>query len=512
LVVKGDLEVKADGKVAVQGSLTVEGDLKVADGGTLDVEGELIVKGNLTVEEDDDLDLEHGTLIVEAGGAVEIGGYAYIGAASDGEAILQLDDGARISLAGKQGDRVIAIDGEATVAGPLELHHNDTAVIAGDVTINADGTLHLLLGAGLFVDGTLEVAGAIVIDRDSAATVEQGGTLTIGLDGNLEVAAGGSLIIEGELIVAGKLILYAYEDLDLSFGRLTATAGATISIDGGESEFVGTSSDSIIQLTGEDTEFSLASGPGARTITIDGAAVVNGELGLYSADKATISGELTIADGGEVTLHGASALEITEGTLLTVAESGTLRIGSVDGDGVTLTVAADATLVIVGDLTLGNDATLNVAGTLVLPGNLPADNGKGGTEIGTGTINFTAGAVLDASLATSEENAGLDWISDLVKGLPEGVTIKHSVTSLLATLANVLEGEFLEYSPAAEFVEGVEEDDYGITYIYLKRNGIASEPGDGKNIITLLAVYSDESLAELLADTLDEFLTSLPEE
>jgi uncharacterized repeat protein (TIGR02543 family) len=495
LVVKGDLEVKDGGKVAVQGSLTVEGDLLVEEDGKLEVAGELIVKGNLTVENfADDLDLTDGKITVEAGGSVTLGSETFVG--NDEEATIQLQTGGEFTLRGAPGSSTTTIGGQAAINGIVGLIAEDQAIITGDVTII--GIVSLNGGADLSVEdgGSLEVANRLDVDEASSVTVASGARLTVAEDGTLGIAKGGSLIIEGELIIAGEVILDDYEDLDLSSGKLTAKAGAYITIDSGVSAFVGGEDDeAIIELIGTDTEFSLAGGPGARMITIDGVAAVNGELGLYSADKATISGELTIADGGEVTLHGTSALEITEGTL-TVGTSGTLTIGSVDEDKVTLTVAADATLIIVGDLTLGNGATLNVAGTLVLPKNLP-DNER----IGSGTINFTAGAVLDASLATGEENAGLDWISDLVKGLPEGVTIKHSVTSLLATMGL---DEFGGNSPAAEYVSTL-EDELEEAHIYLKRNSIASEPGDGTDIVTLLDVYTD--LNGVSAYTLGAFLT-----
>ncbi len=265
------------------------------------------------------------------------------------------------SLGGTGG--TIALDGNATVAGALDLTSTGSAVALAIDTVLNGGTIGLVSGGTIAegAGGTL-IAGTLTGSSSGNATF--GNTNTVGTLGNFAATAGNfDLVNSGSIAVTGSV----------SAANATINAG-TIGINNGSIVTPGTGS------------VTLASTAGAIALT--GTALLNtgtvslaSHTGIAQSNTSTIDGTLfsATASSGAIVLLG-TANNIGTVTGLTAVGGG-------------ITVVAGPTMVLTGT-NAGTDLFFEVAapantGTLQIGGTTPA------TLIANGTTSPTISLVAD---------------------------------------------------------------------------------------------------------------------
>lgn len=106
--------------------------------------------------------------------------------------------------------------------------------------------------------------------------------------------------------------------------------------------------------------------------------------GAINDGESFTSGQLTFGNSASLTLNGTSSLDIGDvGNALDLVAT----------NGATITVSANGTFTIWGDLIVNNNLTLNISGSLIIKGNVTMNNGGDLTVSGSGTLtvggNFT---------------------------------------------------------------------------------------------------------------------------
>ena len=288
-----------------------------------------------------------GTVDVEMGGTLEAGALL-VGISGSGD--LTVYDGGQVSLAGTGNVNVGAAPG-------------------GSGTVEIDG------GAGFDADGYFSVGAA---NASGTLLVESGGTLTTGgtsalgdIDasgsGVAAATVNGNWIVDGPILVgntgAGTLVVQGgglVNAADL-YGGVQSTGDGDISVTGTES---------ALTLTGA---FIVGDASLAELSILSGATVTaaNGHLGLGTGG----AGVVALAGSG-------SALDISNGLSIGGAGTGTLTMG------------ANTTLAIAGQLSIGSNGVLQQSGGVLDPANLTnagSVTGGGGAVANVGSTLLNDG-------------------------------------------------------------------------------------------------------------------------
>ncbi|GAA4222144.1 hypothetical protein GCM10022253_29940 [Sphingomonas endophytica] len=414
---RGDAMLKGD-VIDLSGTLGAQHDL-VLSGRRLRVSGTATGLASAALEADE-------VLSIQAGGAVQTGGVAVLGAPTLDLAGTVLGRAGVTALAAtltssgtvrSEGDLSIAASGSANLSGTLATAKALT-IRAGDVTVG--GTVQAGDTLSVTTAGDLAATGDARIFANGAVTLIGGGNVALAgemgandvlsiraaalLDtGSAAIAATGALRLEGGALRQGE-------------GGDIAGAGVTLTAQGGQA-LAGTIRSSgdvtlradTIRLTGEigaEGQLSLA----GRRLLLGGTAT-----GLASATAE--AGEwLSIAAGGALQTNGRAGIVAP---MLDLA--GTLLGGSgVTARGTTLTGSGsvesggDLTVTVAGDAALGGSLIANGALALVAGGDLTLSGTaqtRGRLSLGAATLHLTGEALTaldgEVSVARAAEIGGI---------------------------------------------------------------------------------------------------------
>lgn len=309
------------------------------------------------------------------------------------------------------------------VAESYDFELSTTGVVAGDLTVNANGTL--LASGGITVNGNVTGAGTIT----ASGTFEQqvSSTKTFG-------SSSGSL---------------GWTFSNLKFNNSSVAAGNTISTNAGTGTITVTGTLTLGDTGTQNITFDNNTA-NDRNFDINGSFTI-GSHGVFSASNTgtfTLTGNFANSgtftnNSGTITLDGAAAQTVTHGSqafgTLTVNNTGT------DGANDNITISA-GTLDINGDLNLTNgdlvlstnDPNVTVGGSATLGASsyvTKADNGSATwTFDGSGTSGWT-----DNHASNAKQNLGLVHINGTSK-------ILYIDNDGLATSVNVHTGQTLRLS------------------------------------------------------------------
>jgi collagen type I/II/III/V/XI/XXIV/XXVII alpha len=429
----GDLRV---GGYGVNGQLTVEsGGLVTAvtqaasSGESNGITG--LVVGNSGTVGGDSLS-GTGSLEIDAGGTVEIGG-----AAAPGYAGMAVGAGA-----GSTGSVLVTGAGAVLNTGSNQIDVGNagtgTLDIADGASVNCDspGSTHpgLIIGNAVGGIGTVSITGTgSVLDANGGLVVGLGGT------GSLSVSAGGAVDASNVFI-----------SLDGgSAGTAEVTGGGSALASLGTLSVGGTASIATLSLDSGGLASAAGIGVGiGDTVALDGGT-------LATAGSITLAGGATIEGAGTVagTLGGTGAITATGGTLTLTSTvlGGNLGIGA-GGD-------------LVLDSGVGSAPSVNFAGTgrldILSPGSFDAVVGG----FGVGDTIFAAGATQLGNTggnAITLENASGTAIGtiDLLIGAPTGSFVDNDGTITFACFA---EGTRIATPEGETDVQSLREGDMVLT-------------------------------------------------
>jgi hypothetical protein len=294
------------------------------------------------------------------------------------------EGGALFNISAPTGLAVLTVNGTLTVKGNVTLGSATDSAQSGKLTIDS--------GAKVFVTST----GTVTATVSSEITLTATSTLSFeGTTAKLNVVG---TIDEDETVVGTNtntaIIVVPDGTLDLTIGTGNVTIGSSAATStqlGGS--FTGTSAAASMPntaktaLEGSATEVFYSGTESLGTIEVpsEKTLVITGTLNQTAA--LTVSGDLEIATGAEVTVSGANGkLTVGEDAELTIAEGGTLDLG------------ANAT--IEGDGTIDNQGTIKTAST--------AGETLGAIlEAATGTIEATGEVVIEDGNVTVQANTDL---------------------------------------------------------------------------------------------------------
>lgn len=307
-------------------------------------------------------------------------------------------------------DLQIASGGSVTVSGTSTALSIASLTSQGDITINGNGTSHLLFTGSVVVNGTLTVPG---LTTPGAPTPNNGGDVD------------GSFKVTGSLSVQNSLSLVSPVTIDAAGAGVTVTSGA-LNVGSGAGLIAGN-----VTISGSGTSTFA----GTQTIT-GNLSVANGTLSLGSA--FTTSAPTITTKTLDVTAN-ISALTIpsitvtdTNGLTLTTGDNLSATDLTVSGSGATanLSVNNGATLT-------ATNVTVNGSGTSTLaPGS--TNNITTQLNVTTGTLNlsqqFTTNApaidVKTLSLGADVVGTGNDRVKSLNLRDTASTTLNNNLTVL----------------------------------------------------------------------------------
>jgi len=422
----GDLLIEDD--FTASGDVLANGNVRLDGAGTLDANGDqaidaatgtLAANGSLTKG-------GTGDLTLSAGGTLDLDGTVDAGTGSltlTGDYLAEGD-----LLAGTN----ISVQGAGTLDGTAAQTLN---AAAGTLTVNgtldktATGDLVLNAGAGIDLDGDVNVAGGDLVlaqDPDVAANLVASGNIDLtgisaALDGTADqrIAAGNNLLTDALAKATASLTLGGAGNIDLggtvnvgtgalvveddftASGDLLAGAGMNLQ---GAGTLDGASAQTLDAGTGTLTAAANLQKTGTGDLTLSGASGValGGDAdvsasNLLITDDFTASGDLTATDDvilqGSGTLDGTAAqtIEATNGTLQAQGTLDKIATGDLTLTGGTAIELFDDVNVSTGDLVVSNDFT--AAGNLTASADIDL-TGLAASLNGAGAQTISAGATL----------------------------------------------------------------------------------------------------------------------
>jgi fibronectin-binding autotransporter adhesin len=353
-----------------------------------------------------------GYITVQDSGQWSIASDLTIGQSGDGNVTLQgggtIMVGGNLDIAQKPGSL-----GNLTVDGGMsDLDFNMGTVTIGDagtgsMTLQNGAVVDLGISQGVTVGSQATGVGTLVVTASPGGMPSAGGA---GTPAEIDIT---SLIVgasgKGTVLVNSGATMVIYGDLTL--GQNANSAG-TLTVDGGATD---------LNLTGEDATSNVAIGEsGAGTMTIQNGADVD----LTNTNPVDVGQQSTAK--GTLTVTGTDTNLDTSDLTIGEAGSGTLMVNST------------ANLATFGNVALGVEQNAN--GTATVTGGQTQWSLSGFTTVGeggNGTLNITAGGVVDATLA--------DSVFPLIVGddtTGAGTIMISDANSMLTSAGDVIVGEY----------------------------------------------------------------------
>ena len=296
----------------------------------------------------------------------------------------------------------------------------------GSVTVNGAGSVINLTGGAAFNGLDIGSWGTGTVTVSNGGLIACAAVAACGFN-SIGNAAGstGTLAISGGTVSGLGSLAVGNGSILPGFGTAGANTSATLSITNGG--FL--SSNGFSSIASNVGQTGLVSG----NVTIDGAgsnwtitrdlANGGGQAFLGIAPSSNSNANVTISNGGSLTITGSRATPATDNSLpginsstapgatsvITVTSGGSVRIG---GDSGVFNVGGNSSL-----STAGASATLNITAGGTVSGTGP--NGLNfmaiGQNLGTGTVNVSgAGSQLVVAGVGGQNTQGLDGIGGLV--------------------------------------------------------------------------------------------------
>jgi hypothetical protein len=196
--------------------------------------------------------------------------------------------------------------------GTIDVDAGTTWDITGDYAIDSYGG-GVINNSGLFEKTGGDALSFIEADLNSTGTVDVGSGFY--LAGTASNSFGG--VLEGSLLdIAGPTTFET--GLTLDIGTIEILPGGYLTLDDslvyGGSFFAGNGGPTVLDLNGNDLSLTgpatFAAGAGIEgpgTLTVDGTAVVGGELDVVLYNGATLADEGTVLQEGSIYLGGSAA-------------------------------------------------------------------------------------------------------------------------------------------------------------------------------------------------------------
>ena len=424
----------------------------VVGNATVNFAGNVYINESLTFTEDVTVNKTGYTLMVSAGGVVEVvstqdPGLSYNGAkyvieaekSSDPDTYYYTTFDAAMQNIATAADGIVTVNGDFTINGTYTVADNQEIAKQGDTTAVKVGEGSVItVEVGGYIDNLaiFQILGKVVVlegdgyepettynnstkDYIYAVMTEDSETLDVtysGLKTALDEATAGqtievvgSTIYDGDLVVINGVTLKVNEGLTLTVtGDVTVENGGKMILDAstlavGEVDDNGTGSENVITVAGE-----LDASEAVGITAVPGAKSVN----IYSTGKITSA---TAVGGGVVKMNAAyyndgefvytslaNAVAYAEENALPtgVNVTGTFtETGAVESDGVSIVVDNGANVTL-GDLTLNNAKISSAAA---------ANGAKQGTYTATITaLNGAGDAAVNATVAVSKTSATVE--------------------------------------------------------------------------------------------------------
>lgn len=400
-----------------------------------------------------------------------------------------------------------------TGAGGLNLVLNADSDNNGSGSVNLNNATVSLFGGSLTVSANVEdftlAAGGSITTAGGSATFNNTGVNSFG--GNVNLGAGVFTAATGGLTTLSGTLTAS----SVSIAGLTAINGGSVTTTGGTQTYTGAVTlGANTTLTGSTITFgsTVDSSAAARTLTINGAAAFNGDVGsLLQLSSLTVTGATTLTNA-DVTTSGTqtygSSVSIGGGAT-TLTGGNMLFQGTLDTT-VDLTLASTADVSVTGVATLGGNTTVggvNISFTNVLRTDAGGDGVRTLTLNGSGVTSLFQGvsaagrrfATFTSDAAGSAIILGPITTTGNIDVLDGSVTLTSVATSVTSTGGdvtfggNVVLGADVTFSGANVTFSGTINDDAAATQRTLTVNSAGVTTFDG-------AIGGTRALAALITD------------
>src|SRR5271157_3107334 len=321
-----------------------------------------------------------------------------------------------------EAESTLQINGNVTNSGILGTEFKD---ILGGNTITINGTLTNNAGAQFILNsggnganvGTLVNSGIVFLDEGALLN------LTNQPNGITDIVAGSLFRIAGSLLIAGNKSAFA--NLTSVEGGLTL-AGQDITTTPGGGVLTVSSSGRVF-LTGADQ--------GSTTLHINGDVNNSGQISIDTfSNYLTITGALTNASGGSLTLYGPYARA---------------AIGSVDNSGSIDLQGGASTLTVNGDVKNSGTIMTEAKCCFIVPNNTINITGTLTNNPG-GQINLTgSGDTLNAMMSLTN-NGGINLFNGSAVSTP---TLNNGGTINVDSLSTLLVGTGIFHGPSYNYTQ-----------------------------------------------------------
>ena len=338
--------------------------------------------------------------------------------------------------------KTLTLDG--TTLEDLNVTNNGTLLVEGDETLTLSGvTIH---GGTITDNGTIKVAGAVTIDSNAVIsanqlTIDNDDTLTLGAGVSDTVTLTGTVDNCGTIAIGDStLVIAGGETLTLDGSGIVTLAGGTISGSsgptygtltnngntiegygqigigepniltlnneaGGTIEALGVGQTLTIEIHGAiDNAGTLAAAAGAtlqiNVGTIDNTGNIQLEGTLLVAQPNANGHQLTLDDGGTVTLDGGAILGIRNGEILDNHGNTIQGDGNIGGGNLKLTLDNDAGGIVDANVAAHTLSINTGANAIVNAGTMEASDG--------GTLSI-ASAITNSGSITDNDGSILSF-------------------------------------------------------------------------------------------------------
>lgn len=341
-----------------------------------------------------------------------------------------------------------------TGAGGLNLVLNADSDNNGSGSVNLNNATLSLLGGSLTVSANVEdftlAAGGSITTGGGNATFNNTGVNSFG--GAINLGAGAfTAATSGVTTLSGTLTASS-----VSIAGITAINGGSVTTAGGTQTYTGAVTlGANTTLTGTTITFgsTVDSSGAARSLTVNGAAAFNGDVGsLLQLSSLTVTGATTLTNA-DVTTSGTQtygAAVSIGGSATTLTGGNMLFQGTLDTT-VDLTLASTADVSVTGVATLGGDTTVNgvnISFTNVLRTDVGGDGVRNLTLNGSGVTSLFQGvsaasrrfATFTSDAAGSAIILGPITTTGNIDVLDGSVTLTSVATSVTSTGGDVTFG------------------------------------------------------------------------
>jgi hypothetical protein len=293
-------DIRATGRLVVEGSAFIGGDLEVA--GTMNLNNSLSVNNNVPTTLTGTLTVDGGTVLnnslsVTNGSATSLSGTLTVDGATTLNDALSVTNGSATNLSGTLTvdgatdlNNTLTVDGVTTLNDALSVANGSASNLSGTLTV--DGATDL--NNTLTVDGVTTLNDALSVTNGSATNLS--GTLTV--DGATDL--NNTLTVDGVTTLNDALSVANGSTTNLS-GALTVDGTTdlnnTLTVDG-----VTTLNDALSVANGSATNLS-------GTLTVDGATDLNNTLTVSGV--TTLNNDLMVTGTATLETLNLSALNVT---------------------------------------------------------------------------------------------------------------------------------------------------------------------------------------------------------